>query len=321
MLVFQAYQVGDLYMALPSLELLARHTRVTVACRPGCEGILRRRGLEALPFPHPAFASSAPSAWLAGLRAAWALRGLASRCGEALDLNADPRTALMLKAAGCARTLSYRRPFAWFFDETFPISPAGPHQGDKDWAVAAAWLARQGVSAPAQPPPAPLPAAASAPLLLSCWTRKPEKNWQLERWEAVLEYLTAAGRPFAILDAPDGDAAFAAFRARWRDRARFIAADLAGVEDEVRACAGVIGLDNFLGHMAAGLGKPVLWINGSSDRDLVAPRGPATAVVQVDPMPCRPCGHRCVNRIHLECLRALPPAAVLDRLRTGWPAG
>ena len=318
LLVFQAYQVGDLYMALPALELLARHTRVTVACRPGCEGVLRGRGLEALPFPHPAFASSAPSAWSAGLRAARALRGRASRCGEALDLNGDPRTALMLKAAGCARTLSYRRPFAWFFDETFPIAPAGPHQGDKDWAVAAAWLARQGISAPPQPIPSAAPEA-GAPLLLSCWTRKPEKNWQLERWEAVLEYLTAAGRPFAILDAPDGDAAFAAFRARWKDRARFLSADLSGVEDAVRGCAGVIGLDNFLGHMAASLGKPVLWINGSSDVDLVAPRGPATAVVQVDPMPCRPCGHRCVNPINLECLRALPPAAVLDRLRTGWP--
>lgn len=319
LLAFQAYQVGDLYMALPALELLARHARVTVACRPGCEGVLRARGFDALPFPHPAFASSAPSAWVAGLKAAWALRGRASRCAEALDLNGDPRTAVMLKAAGCARTVSYRRPFAWCFDETFPAAPAGPRQGDKDWAVAAAWLARKGVPVPPRTLPAPA-AAASGPLLLACWTRKPEKNWPLGKWDAVLEWLSAEERSFAVLDAPDGDAAFAAFRSRWAGRARFLSADLAGIEAAVRDSAGVIGLDNFLGHMAASLGKPVLWINGSSDPDLVVPDGPATSIVQVDPMPCRPCGHRCVNPVHLQCLRTLEPDAVLSRLKAGWPA-
>jgi ADP-heptose:LPS heptosyltransferase len=324
LLVFQAYQVGDLYMALPALQLLARHARVTVACRPGCEGLLARHGLDALPFPHPWFSASSPRAFLRGLSAAFALRGRTRAFAEALDLSGDPRTAFMLKAAGCARTSGPRRPFAWLFDSVLPEPAYGrPHQAERDWAAAAAWLAARGIAAPLKPPSiAPAPAAPSgAPLLLACWTRKDEKNWPLERWDEVLAALLAAGRPFAVLDAPDGDAAFAAFRARWMARVRFLTADLPGIETAARECAGVIGLDNFLGHMAGFLGKPVLWINGSSDPDAVAPRGPRTEMVQVDPMPCRPCGHRCVNPVYKQCLLTLPAGPLLARLRAGWPAG
>jgi ADP-heptose:LPS heptosyltransferase len=335
LLVFEAYQVGDLYMALPALELLARHVRVTVACRPGCEGILARRGLDALPFPHPWFASASPTAFLRGLRAAIGLRGRTRVFGAAYDLHADPRTALMLKAAGCARAEAPRRPFAWLFDATWPAPPSGSrqgphpgphqgrHQGERDWAAAAAWLESRGIQVPVSPPAIPpaVPAPADAPLLLACWTRKDEKNWPWERWDEVLALLLALGRPFAVLDAPDGDDGFARFRARWSDRVRFLAADLPGIEDAVRGSAGVVALDNFLGHMAGALGKPVLWINGSSDPAAVAPRGPRTEIVQSDPMPCRPCGNRCVNPDYKICLKGLPADPVTERLREGWPAG
>lgn len=321
LLAFAAYQVGDLYMALPALELLARHVRVTVACRPGCEGILARRGFAALPFPHPAFASASPRAFLRGLRAAFALRGRTRAFAAAFDLDGDPRTALMLRAAGCARVEAPRRPFAWLFDASWPVPAHGPHQAEREWAAAAAWLASRGIAAPPAPPapPSAPPAPAGAPLLLSCWTRKDEKNWPWERWDEVLALLVSSGRPFAVLDAPDGDAGFAAFRARWGGRARFLAADLPGIEDAVRACAGVIGTDNFLGHMAAALGKPVLWINGSSDPAAVAPRGPGTEIAQCEPMPCRPCGHRCANPVYKRCLKDLGPGPVTERLRAGWP--
>jgi ADP-heptose:LPS heptosyltransferase len=63
--------------------------------------------------------------------------------------------------------------------------------------------------------------------------------------------------------------------------------------------------------MGAWLGKPVLWINGSSDPSHVAPRGPATVVVEVEPMPCRPCGHRCVNPVYKRCLLDLSPEGVI----------
>jgi ADP-heptose:LPS heptosyltransferase len=279
--------------------------------------------MDALPFPHPLFASAGPAAFLSGLRAAFALRGRTRAFESAFDPSADPRTALMLKAAGCARTEAPKRPFAWLFDASWPEPERGRHQGERDWAAAAAWLASRGIKAPPSPPAiAPAaPTAADAPLLLSCWTRKDEKNWPWDRWEEVLALLLSSQRVFAVLDAPDGDAGYAAFRARWRDRVRFLAADLAGIEDAVRACAGVIGTDNFLGHMAAALGKPVLWINGSSDPAAVAPRGPRTEIIQIDPMPCRPCGNRCVNPDYKVCLKGLASSPVTDRLRSGWPSG
>lgn len=312
LLVFQAYQVGDLYMALPALRLLSRHKRIVVACRPDCEGLLRRAGLEAMPFPHPFFLNQTPGAFLSGLRAARALRG---RIGEALDLNADPRTALMLAGAGARPCVTYARPFGWFFDETFPIQPGTAHQSDKDLAVAVAYLARRGiVLAPEAVAAAGAVSGADASLLLSCWTRKDEKNWPLEYWDKVLERLIAKGRVFAILDAPDGDEAFAAFRERWRGKAQFLSTGLEAIEDSVRRSAGVVATDNFLGHMAAWHGKPVFWINGSSDPAHVAPRGPGTRIVQYDPMPCRPCGHRCVNPRYKCCLLDLRPERVLADL-------
>ena len=35
------------------------------------------------------------------------------------------------------------------------------------------------------------------------------------------------------------------------------------------------------------------------------PQGPFTCCVQVEPMPCRPCDHRCVNPKRKECLETL----------------
>src|SRR3712207_8758033 len=50
------------------------------------------------------------------LRHALALRGRLA--GPALDQEADPRTALILRAAGLGPVMSYGRRFAWFFDRT-----------------------------------------------------------------------------------------------------------------------------------------------------------------------------------------------------------
>jgi hypothetical protein len=88
--------------------------------------------------------------------------------------------------------------------------------------------------------------------------------------------MTAAGVPFVVLDPPDGDRVFAEFRRRWSARAGFLRGSLPQVADAVRASAGVIATDNFLGHMAGYYGKPVLWINLCSPAKQVEPRGPRT---------------------------------------------
>lgn len=125
----------------------------------------------------------------------------------------------------------------------------------------------------------------SALWLLSVWTRKPAKNWPLEKWDQLLEGLLEQGVACAVLLAPDGDDAYAQFRGRWEGRVGFVAGSLDRIADAVRDGAGVIATDNFLGHMAGYYGKPVVWINMVSPAAQVTPRGPRTIPVAPAPVP------------------------------------
>lgn len=321
--LYQGYQVGDFYMALPAIRLLARHMPVTVIGRSDCLFALAGAGAGAtgIPFVNPFFTNPTPGAFLRGVRNALELRKRLPKGGTVIDIESDPRTAFLMRLAGFHRIVGYERSHAAFFDTLLPLSASVRHQGAKNDAVAEAFLRIHGIipaadSSPATlaPPPNDAPSAVR-PLLLSCFTRKDTKNWPFASWDALLAHLLQGPRPVRILVPPDCDAAFAAFRSRWEGRAEFLAGDLPAVHAAAAAAAGIIATDNFLGHMAASLGKPVLWINGSSDPELVAPRGGPTTVVQVEPMPCRPCGHRCVNPVHKRCLVELTPEAAIAAVR------
>jgi ADP-heptose:LPS heptosyltransferase len=292
--VFSSYMVGDLFMALPALKRLAAATDLRVLCRPDCVGILRGEGLEPVPFENRFLLRRSPAAFVHTLRAAWHLRGM--RKNNGLDFDADPRSALWLQLAGCARVESYRRPFGILFDATFELPSDAVHQADRDQAVVDHFLRthRGDLSAPqtitgavarASTPGVALGALSapltqtSAPWILSVWTRKAAKNWPLEHWNALMERLIEDRVPFAVLHAPDGDSAYQLFRARWAGLIAFIEGDLDLVAEHVKESAGVVATDNFLGHMAGYYGKPVLWINISSPAAQVEPRGPHTVRV------------------------------------------
>lgn len=312
--VYQSYQVGDFFMALPAIRRLARNLPVTVIGRPDCLFALEGLGVPSVGFECPFFSRSAPGAFLASLRNAWALRRKLPAGVPVLDLEADPRTAFFLKVAGLGPLVSYGRRSARFFDRLLPLPAGVRHQGAKSEALAEAFLRDAGLAAErgiAAPEASPNPATNDGGLLISCWTRKDTKNWPLPHWDAFLEELLRRGRPLRIVVPPDGDADFRAFRARWEGRIPFLAGGLPEMWSAVRACGGVVATDNFLGHMAAWAGKPVLWINGSSDPEHVAPRTHPLRIAQVDPMPCRPCRHRCVNPVYKQCLHALAPGEVL----------
>ena len=290
--IFASYMVGDLFMALPALKRLGSGLPVRVLCRPDCAELLRREGFDAVPFDNAFFARRTPGALVSTLRAAWRLRRLP--VSAALDLDADPRTALWMRVAGVPRIVSFRRPYGVLFDETFELPATAIHQAEKDEAVVDAWMRQNGgrrtkdeESSRTTYRLGSSPSAPSSPWLLSVWTRKPQKNWPLERWDIFLERLTTRGVPFAILDAPDGDAAFRSFRARWRDRAEFVSGPLEFVMERVKSSAGVVATDNFLGHMGGACGKSVLWINVCSPAAQVEPRGPRTLRVG-DGAPERP---------------------------------
>jgi ADP-heptose:LPS heptosyltransferase len=277
--VFASYMVGDLFMALPALKRAASALgprSLRVVCRPDCAELLRREGFDVVPFDNAFFVRKSLRAFARTARAAWRLRSLP--VSEVLDLDADPRTALWMRVAGAPRVVSFRRPFGVLFDATFELPASAIHQAEKDAAALDAFLTARGTRADFHGS-SPIPVESTAknsPWLLSVWTRKAKKNWPLERWEQFLERLEARGVPFAVLDAPDGDFAFQAFRARWRGRADFVSGSLAQVLERVREAAGVVATDNFLGHMAGYCGKPVLWINVCSPAAQVQPRGPRT---------------------------------------------
>lgn len=277
--------VGDLFMALPALKKLAAATDLRVLCRPDCVKLVEGEGLRAIPFDNAFFTRRTPAALGRTLRAAWRLRALPK--GIALDLDADPRTALWLALAGCARIESYRRPYGALFDAAFPLPVSAVHQADRDQAVVDAFLRLHGAqlpmpesvahaSTPGTATGAPAPTLPSSPWILSVWTRKAAKNWPLEYWNALMEGLKEEGVPFAVLHAPDGDSAFQLFRARWEGRVAFVEGPLEKIAEQVKPSAGVIATDNFLGHMAGYYGKPVLWINRVSPAEQVEPRGPRT---------------------------------------------
>jgi hypothetical protein len=270
--VFSSYMVGDLFMALPALKMLAARIPVRVLCRPDCAELLRREGLDAVPFDNAFFVRRTPAAFLRTLRSAWSLRRLPA--SKALDLDADPRTALWMRVAGSPHVVSFRRPFGVLFDETFDLPQDAIHQADKDLAVAGAFSPGLSFSIPVLDASSP-----NASWLLSVWTRKPEKNWPLSRWEELMERMEREGVSFAVLDAPDGDEGFRAFRARWRGRAEFVSGPLEAISERARGSAGIVATDNFLGHMGGHHGKRVLWINVCSPAAQVAPRGPRTLIV------------------------------------------
>lgn len=294
--VFASYMVGDLYMALPSLRLLA-NAGARILCRPDCVPLLARRGIDAVPFANAFLTRRTPGGFLATVRAAWGLRCLPA--GEALDLDADPRSALWLRIAGFPRVTSYRRDFGVLFDDPFPLPPGTAHQADRDLAVAKAWLARafgaetadaaarRARTGTARTEASPPPSFSSGlPMdretwLLSVWTRKAGKNWALDGWDRVIDRLEARGITCLVVTPPDGDATWKAWQARRAATTRFVEGNLAELEDIAAACAGVIATDNFLGHMGGALGKPVLWINVCSPREQVLPRGPRTLDARV----------------------------------------
>jgi len=316
--VFASYMVGDLFMALPALKRLAAVRPVRVLCRPDCAGLVAREGLVPVAFDNAFLTSRSAAAFRRTLRAARALRTHpeAAAATFAIDLDASPLSALWLRLAGFSRVASYRRAYGALFTETFDLPAEAVHQADRDEAVvgyvleemATHGLRAEGRGERDHENQHTIPGTTTAsfgdtvspphqssiinhqsvhtPWLFSVWTRKAAKNWPLEHWDELIAALVAEGVAIEILNPPDADDAFKAFRARWEPgdaasgaRLSFVGGTLDDVADRVRGAAGVVATDNFLGHMAGYYGKPVLWINRSSPSAQVRPRGPRTLEV------------------------------------------
>ena len=82
----------------------------------------------------------------------------------------------------------------------------------------------------------------------------------------------------------------------------------------VRRCDLLITNDTGPMHVAAALGKPLVALFGPTEPRRTGPYGQLENVLRLN-LPCSPClSSRCSIENTDECLRALPPALVFERV-------
>lgn len=89
--------------------------------------------------------------------------------------------------------------------------------------------------------------------------------------------------------------------------------DLPRVAAVLKSCAGFVGNDSGLMHLAAALGVPTVGIFGSSNPDWTAPLGKCAAAVAAEGYDCRPCYRKTCNQPRF-CLEDIPGPMVMAEL-------
>jgi lipopolysaccharide heptosyltransferase II len=146
------------------------------------------------------------------------------------------------------------------------------------------------------------------------------KRWPAESFAEVLQSLAQADADlqFVILGSSD-DCPLAKIIADKSPPGRSL--DLTGkstlleMVEWIRLSELIITNDTGPMHVAAALGKPVVALFGPTEPRRTGPYGQLSNVLQLD-LPCVPCLRaRCHYTRPLECLRALPPSAVIRAAR------
>jgi heptosyltransferase-2 len=190
-----------------------------------------------------------------------------------------------------------------------------------------ALLGRAGLpAAPATPPLAHLAAAGRREQVLGLapGAQWPPKRWPVESWATLARQALDHGLSLRVYLGPQEEA--------WYDGSALALAigDHPSVElvrgrphlEVARSLAGCRVLacnDSGLMHLAEATGTPVLAFFGPTVRAFgYAPVLPASRLLEVDDLPCRPCsrnGKRPCHRGDLACLVRLTPALAWDTLR------
>jgi ADP-heptose:LPS heptosyltransferase len=314
-LVYRPGAIGDFILALPALAALRAHfpdRPLTVIGPPAALPLATSTGLadhtlaadDARLTPLFAPHGAVPAELRASHAVVWA-----GPAGEPLAAN--------LRAAGARVVHAPARP------------PAGAPTHVADHLLAT--LQPLGVAArpPALPRVTPSPAARAAGaaflataaggepaprwVALHIGSGSPRKNWPADRFAAAAHALAAAGfRPLLVAGPAEADR-LDALAAALAPLAPPVARDwpldaLAGL---LVHCAGYLGADSGITHLAAAVGLPVVAVFGPTDPAHWAPRGPHVTLVQ-HAVPCQPCTWEAMWACgHQACLRDLGVEAVV----------
>ena len=150
-------------------------------------------------------------------------------------------------------------------------------------------------------------------LALQVGSGSPRKNWPAAHFATVAEALAAWGLRPLLVAGPAEEEAVAAVAPPLRPLRPALAQDWP--LDELAAllahCAGYVGGDSGITHLAAAVGAPVVAVFGPTDPARWAPRGPRVAIVR-RPVACQPCTWEAMWACpHRGCLTELAPEAVV----------
>jgi lipopolysaccharide heptosyltransferase II len=243
---------------------------------------------------------------------------------EAIDLQASPRTRMLLRLAGIKQVRRPRRHnvrrrllVRWHRfgpPPTFQVVQAFVEAVDGGAAVQPSL--HPGLEAEARA--ARLVPSPRVLIGLAPGARHATKRWPIGRFVELGRELVARGnRPLPVFFGPDEDALLAVWRTRWPGDGTWvpIREDLEVAAACVARLGGLVTNDTGLMHAAAAMGTPVIAFFGPTVRQFgFAPWGRGHQILERDSLECRPCslhgGPRC-PKSHFRCMLDIDVATTL----------
>ncbi|MET1077548.1 MAG: lipopolysaccharide heptosyltransferase II [Pseudomonas sp.] len=146
------------------------------------------------------------------------------------------------------------------------------------------------------------------------------KRWPSEHYAKVAEAKIRAGWQVWLFGSKNDHGVGEEIRLRLIPGLREEVANLAGQTslaeaiDLLAAARAVVANDSGLMHVAAALERPLVAVYGSTSPQFTPPLAEQVEIVRLG-LDCSPCFDRTCRFGHYNCLRELPPVAVLDALQ------
>lgn len=330
-LILKPSSLGDVVQAIPVLRLLKRHhpeSRIhwwidshlapLLEVDPDLDGLIL--------FDRRRWAS--PKHWGEAYRSLATIRQ--HRFDLVLDLQALARSGVVAWLAGAGRVVGLddrregapawhdvsiaRRGWAthavdWYLDAVRALGV--PVRWDFDWLPARPDV-RAGIRARWS-------VEGWRWVLLQPGARWDNKRWPAEHFGELVRTLSATGGPdlrFGVLGSPSERPLADRICAVAPDRCENLAGQtsLPEMVEWLRSASLLVTNDSGPMHVAAALGRPVIGLFGPTEPSRTGPYGQLREVLRF-PLPCAPClKDRCAFERPMECLRAISPALVSQRV-------